>query len=193
MRYGDCADWITEQLAEPIVLTVRGRDWTFPGATDDLPVAKGLQLLQYQQAIEANLDAVKRGEPADLDLISEAKQHDISKAIVGDDLYAEMLEELTAREFNHVTNTLLLHYMYGSEYAQQAWAGTLERATESLGETLGLTVSSSTPMAPTGSTPTSTSTPASARGGRRRGAQSSRRGSSSKRTSTPSTGSTSTT
>lgn len=186
--FGDLADFLDEAMDEPVRLPIRGKTYEFKSSIEDIPIAVGLRIMQYRAEMEQAVKDAKDGKQPSADLTAE-RQDAIAVDLITPDVYEQMVADgVTPREREHVASTLLLHYLYGSDFAMQCWTGTLDKAGESLGETLGLTGNSSTRTAPTGSTPTSTSTPAPDAAASLRGGQSSKRGRSSKRTSTSTTG-----
>lgn len=185
MKFSDAADWVAEQFADPLEFTIRGHTFTFPPPSA-LTVAQGVKIVAFRDQATDLIQRAQAGETVDMSGIDVAAQLAFVEDLLGE-RREQMREHLTQLEYERMSNAVLLTYLYGSEYGQQAWDGTLDQARDSLGETLGLTEKSSTPKAPTGSTPTSTSKPEPERGARRRGSPSAKRGRASKPTSTATT------
>lgn len=98
----------------PIVLTIRGRAFTFPGSVS---ARIGLVLQRVRQiaikAAQGDLDP-------DTEVISDADQERVNAALLGD-AAGELLDYATSREYDVVLRALFNTHVYGREFSERIW------------------------------------------------------------------------
>lgn len=98
----------------PIVLPIRGRDFTFPGSVS----ARIGLILQRTRAIATQL---AKGEiDPDTEAISDAESDAVNAALLGE-AAEDLLDYATTAEYNAVLRCLFNAQVYGREFAERIW------------------------------------------------------------------------
>jgi len=201
-QFTDLADFVGEVGGDPIVLPVRGVDFTFPASPS---IADGLRIRvlrkAYEQAsaerfawLRQAQQAESAGElvPAPPDIAGRVLLDDDAEAamyrrFIPDDVYEAMQDHrVTIAEYQRIGETLFAIYMYGSDVGLTVWNGTVAalldppKAPANREARRRSARTSSKTKSPSTSTPRKP-TPRAGRGG----TPSTKRGQSSKASSTP--------
>ena len=117
MAFRDLADFL---VVEPLVLTIRGKEYAFPGSVS------GDTWLRFH-AMTAAADEIKKakadgGDP-DLDavLLSNTQQDELTSEMFGGVEKQMVADGCTSVEFDAVWNTLFAFHLYGRTYAEVVW------------------------------------------------------------------------
>ena len=109
-------------IVEPLVLPIRGKEYTFPGQIS-APIWLKLQSIgeQVQDAVSAR-DKGEDFEP-DVEAISDMDQESLMAEFCGGpQTMKKIIKGLTSEEFKHVLSTLMVYHMSGSrELAEAIW------------------------------------------------------------------------
>lgn len=207
-QFADLSDFVGEVDGDPIVLPVRGVAFTFPGSPS---IADGLRIRtlrkEYEQTSAARLAWVRDAQAAEKAgseippapnlagqvLLDDDQEAAMYRRFIPDLEFARMEEHaVTIAEYKRIGETLFACYMYGTDVARLTWDGTLAalldppKAPANREARRRSARTSSTAKSPSTSTSARNRPAKAARGG----TPSTRRGRSSKASSTPATGST---
>lgn len=103
--------------AEPIVLPVRGEEYSFPGR-GDLPIAIQLRLQEVAQRWD---EIAASDAPDDMEVLSESEETELRDAMFGGEYERMVAHGFTMRELRIVFITLMTYHLYGKEAAQKVW------------------------------------------------------------------------
>ncbi|WP_134324534.1 DUF7426 family protein [Cumulibacter soli] len=145
MLYTEVRDFMAEHESEPVAFTLNGHTYGFPSSADDLPALLGMRIVEHRLRLEDLRKRIQAGDASAVNdpLLQADIEERVSRGLIPKQVRDQMAENgCTLRQIRHLQQTLLIHYMYGSEVAAMHWEGKLEQATESLGETLAQTENS---------------------------------------------------
>jgi hypothetical protein len=117
VAFRDLADFL---VVEPLVLTIRGKEYAFPGSVSGDTWARF-------HAMTAAADEIKKAKASgaepdqDAVLLSDSQQDELTAEMFGG-VEKEMLADgCTSAEFDAVWNTLFAFHLYGRTYAEITW------------------------------------------------------------------------
>lgn len=119
MAFKDFGD---PRRAKPIVLPIRGRDYTFPGS-GDIAASTWLKLQDFGELTASAAVAKRDGKDVELDaeLLTELDQRQLMRELCGDELQRMLDDGVSGNELRSVLKTLMAAHMFSEELAEMVW------------------------------------------------------------------------
>ncbi len=111
----------SEVDGDTIALPIRGVEYRF---SKSIPMRLGLALTEASEQTKAIAEAVKAGaEPKVPAALANLSEHEVMRALIGDQWQRMLDDSVLDAEFRHVYMTLFTWHMAGEEPALRVWTG----------------------------------------------------------------------
>lgn len=121
--FPDLARFQQSVKREPIVLPVRGKEYSFP---PDIPLDTGLTITRLREEVNKFTLAVLANQQPNpnAELLDDASEAKLILDLIGPETWAQMQTDgLTWADAEQVGRTLIAWHLYGEDRARAVWSG----------------------------------------------------------------------